>query len=428
MLSDSAMHPAAPGKPAPAKPPADPARPRDVEAPIASLGEALHASWRPETASIGDIDSVLCDVEAQYTAIVSAAAAVRIPGDRIRWVRPGDRDYAATPLALSLQSEKAKGSHLALLDAWDQGIGVEDEESGSAEPSVGGHERALAAIRTLPVLRAEAWPWLMAVIRRAERAIARGVDQGLDEDDPVMQQWDENTTRVSHLVANLSGPASAGDLDRQWQFDHLRITTHETSLAAADLGGTSWGAGIVLASLIDRQLLAIPDAATSILELGSGTGLGGLAASMQYLGRTVTLTDYHPGVLATLGANAALNGCTNVVLRQLDWRWFIEPEVPADAATPVLPRAELVAAFHAPDVLIAADVVYETRSVEYLAATLAAVAAKRVYIVLPMRPRYHGDVTLFETHVAPRFCPHQRVIEYRGAYYKLYASHGEMGA
>ncbi|CAM9481723.1 unnamed protein product [Chrysoparadoxa australica] len=71
----------------------------------------------------------------------------------------------------------------------------------------------------------------------------------------------------------------------------------------ATTGTITWDAEVVLAHYLDTTFKTM--SGVSVLELGAGTGLAGLAAS--HLGATVTLTD-QPGVqLQSLQANAAAN-------------------------------------------------------------------------------------------------------------------------
>lgn len=75
-----------------------------------------------------------------------------------------------------------------------------------------------------------------------------------------------------------------------------------------------WEASIVLT----QYMTALPvQADRRILELGSGLGLVGIAATI--LGHNVTLTERNQHALNFIQANADLNGCRGVPIRRLDW-------------------------------------------------------------------------------------------------------------
>jgi predicted nicotinamide N-methyase len=89
----------------------------------------------------------------------------------------------------------------------------------------------------------------------------------------------------------------------------------------------------------------------TLVELGGGCGLVAICAALA--GFDVTPTDYEPDALAFTRINAARNGATIRPPRLVDWR-----SVPTD-----LGRFDVVAA---------ADVLYEPRSVEPVASAIAA--------------------------------------------------------
>jgi predicted nicotinamide N-methyase len=95
---------------------------------------------------------------------------------------------------------------------------------------------------------------------------------------------------------------------------HIRIDQE----AKLGLGGTVWEAALVLSRFLHSQP-ALLEGATSILELGSGTGLCGLAVAKFFTG-TVTITDL-PLYQGQLHHNAELNGSpANLTITDLDWR------------------------------------------------------------------------------------------------------------
>lgn len=114
-----------------------------------------------------------------------------------------------------------------------------------------------------------------------------------------------------------------------------------------------WAASVMLADFLAAGAVRPTDArapAPTALEIGCGLGLAGLAAAM--LGWRVTLSDYEDDALEFARASAALNELNNVDFRRLDWR-----------------AAHSLGAF---DLILAADVLFERRWVEPVAAFVAA--------------------------------------------------------
>jgi predicted nicotinamide N-methyase len=97
-------------------------------------------------------------------------------------------------------------------------------------------------------------------------------------------------------------------------------------------------------------LLAMPGDGQTFLELGGGCGLVSICAALA--GFDVTPTDYEADALAFMRVNAARNGAVIRLPRLLDWR-----AIPADAGRY--------------DVIVAADVLYEPRSVAPVASAIA---------------------------------------------------------
>lgn len=128
-----------------------------------------------------------------------------------------------------------------------------------------------------------------------------------------------------------------------------------------------------------------------ILELGCGLGLPGLIAAR--LGAAVTATDWAPDALELLAVNAERNG-VDVELRRLDWfaagdGWDDDPAVPA--GDPGAGPGDRGAGPGGPatwPLVIAADVLYESRNGPALLRTLDRVVAPggEAWIADPGRP------------------------------------------
>lgn len=75
-----------------------------------------------------------------------------------------------------------------------------------------------------------------------------------------------------------------------------------------------WPASIVLA---DFMATFPVDPEKQILEIGSGIGIAGIAASA--FGHTVTITEYNKDALVFAEANAAINGCSGIPIVSMNW-------------------------------------------------------------------------------------------------------------
>jgi predicted nicotinamide N-methyase len=100
-----------------------------------------------------------------------------------------------------------------------------------------------------------------------------------------------------------------------------------------------WPAARMLAKALMRETWT---PGVKALEIGCGLGLPGIVALAQ--GMHVTFSDYDATALKFAADNARSNGFTNFKLLRLDWR-----QPPADLRVPIV---------------LASDLVYESRSVE----------------------------------------------------------------
>lgn len=103
------------------------------------------------------------------------------------------------------------------------------------------------------------------------------------------------------------------------------------------------------APILSQLLLPLRTSATKLLELGSGTGLVGLAIAMwcrrdrSCKETDIYLTDFHPQVLHNLAYNVALNGwndlgqdpvsAVKVHVRTLDWQFIHQAQSSEPCAT-----------------------------------------------------------------------------------------------
>ncbi len=110
---------------------------------------------------------------------------------------------------------------------------------------------------------------------------------------------------------------------RSWLIDAVR--DQDRLLEAADhfeafpYGLLLWDAGVVLA---DALASMGPLDGRSVLELGAGVGLTGLAA--RHLGGSVVQTDHAPEALELARRNALLNGIDGITQTVADWaQWDV---------------------------------------------------------------------------------------------------------
>jgi hypothetical protein len=110
-----------------------------------------------------------------------------------------------------------------------------------------------------------------------------------------------------------------GEITRRWPFDFanqapFELVIREPPLTGDFLGLKTWGSSYVLAQLLPRfatttlsHLFSSSQGSSQlpVLELGSGTGLLGLAAACAWH-TSVVLTDL-PAILPNLSHNAKLN-------------------------------------------------------------------------------------------------------------------------
>ncbi len=154
----------------------------------------------------------------------------------------------------------------------------------------------------------------------------------------------------------IDRPRSAEDLIDERDFD-----ADERLPYWADI----WPSGRVLAEALAHR----PLAGLRVAELGAGLALPSLVAARG--GADVLVTDWYDDALAFAQVNASRHGVPIRTLR-VDWRD---------------PPGELVAV--APfDLILAADVLYETRNVEPLASLIDRLAGARSEVIVadPRRP------------------------------------------
>ncbi|XP_052154192.1 uncharacterized protein LOC127772223 [Oryza glaberrima] len=110
-----------------------------------------------------------------------------------------------------------------------------------------------------------------------------------------------------------------------------RDGTHDPATGHALTGSWLWDSSLVLASHLASCIHHHHLRGATVLELGAGTGLPGIAAVACLGAARCVLTDVRP-LLPGLRANADANGLTaeQADVRELRWGGHLEPEVQVD--------------------------------------------------------------------------------------------------
>ncbi|KAH7122654.1 putative methyltransferase-domain-containing protein [Dendryphion nanum] len=216
-------------------------------------------------------------------------------------------------------------------------------------------EAALAELRADPFERNYAVRWLTALIARAEEIPFEY------EDDRI--RVIEDAAFILSSFSDSCEDSAEQALTRDFSFATVLDAPEPTSINVqlndvpltgkdhTDVGLQSWGASIILSGLMcaDPARFELENAST-VIELGAGTGLVGLtlAKLLPHLTRnetTIIATDYHPAVLDNLRANVSTNfpsqSTPPVQTALLDWSApLLEP--PLDIPAQILVAADVV--------------------------------------------------------------------------------------
>jgi predicted nicotinamide N-methyase len=104
-----------------------------------------------------------------------------------------------------------------------------------------------------------------------------------------------------------------------------------------------WEASILLASHLSGLP---PNPLKTMLEIGSGLGLVGIAAAKA--GHCITMSECNPDALNFARANALVNGCPSLSIERLDWQ---------------APQLE-----NRFDYIVGSEIVYQSETIDYLEA------------------------------------------------------------
>lgn len=172
-------------------------------------------------------------------------------------------------------------------------------------------------------------------------------------------------------------------------------------MLSSSTGHRTWGSATLLALDVlnrPRQIFGNASSPIHVLELGSGTGLVGLAAAFALQARAgpfhVCLTDFDDDALANLQHNVTQNladvDCarepTDVQIKKLDWASCLSLQAPPGFARQF-------------DIILAADVVYEPDHVRLVHAAVSCLLrfpepgrdAPSFHVVVPLRPTHAAE-------------------------------------
>ncbi|KAJ5712031.1 hypothetical protein N7488_006187 [Penicillium malachiteum] len=230
----------------------------------------------------------------------------------------------------------------------------------------------------------------------------------LDTDELREAVWDAAAARLSERSGRTAMPAMSRVFSVLTSSgEDLTLTLHEPSLTSDNLGMKTWVSSYLLSrrlhNLLESPPSLVPSGPTDpsvaqadsqnklrALELGSGTGLVGLAFAALY-GKTATthLTDL-PEIVPNLEHNRALNvellnnTEANVTTGVLDWSVIPEPQPTAEERF---------------DVILAADPLYSPKHPAWLVQTVGTWLSRgldaRVVAEMPLRDAYLPQVQEF---------------------------------
>lgn len=186
-------------------------------------------------------------------------------------------------------------------------------------------------------------------------------------------------------------PSSGKELPREYDSNTMvQLTLYEPPMTSDNLGLKTWASSYLLAKQLCSLRQHIPDLAAdaSILELGAGTGLVGMAAALVFERHTI-LTDL-PEIVPNLEQNArsnsnAITSCGGTVSAAvLDWTRPEELELDSfDGSPNYFP------------LIVVADPIYSSDHprmlVDAIKCHLSADENARLVIELPLREAYADE-------------------------------------
>jgi hypothetical protein len=316
--------------------------------------------------------------------------------------------YCPLRLPAAIQKPKSKWKHIPVASTpgpVDSGYVSRDETQ--YEDDIAASEEVTAALRADPYERTFATRWLTSLISRVE-------EMGFDEDVSsnivddaafILSSFSDSTKDEEEeaLTRDFSFPMASGK--------NVEVTLNDAPLSGTDhtdVGLQSWGASIVLSSMMCAEPLRFGLSSNllkkdpSVIELGAGTGLVSLALAkllpeVAVNGANISATDYHPAVLE----NCQLNVKTNFPSASGEF---------LPVSTEILDWSQPPSHLHSTaDFLIASDVIYAPEHATWLR-DCAAHLLKRdgtFWLMVTVRKtgKFEGIPDTVEAAFVPELCP-----------------------
>ncbi|KAM0329468.1 hypothetical protein ACHAQA_004777 [Verticillium albo-atrum] len=222
--------------------------------------------------------------------------------------------------------DSKSSSHTSALNPVDSGYTSATEDDEDCPESA---EQRLAALRMDDYERSFTERWLTRFIARAAElpclSLEETLERALEQATYILESFYTTPTDDDQgdqgFARDFSFDVSHSVLDTKKPTVMVRLNDGLSGRDSADpddVGLQSWGASIVLSSLLCAEPARFGLTKTAlgpaprIIELGAGTGLislvlGSLLPHLAIPSSTVIATDYHPAVLANLSANIAAN-------------------------------------------------------------------------------------------------------------------------
>ncbi|KAF1923661.1 uncharacterized protein M421DRAFT_425554 [Didymella exigua CBS 183.55] len=346
----------------------------------------------PPSSSLPPIRSLICASEEQVSAALRGLQTLYCP---LR--------LPILPKSSVRRKDLPAASGVSTPVPVDSGYVSQDED----EDDEAAAEEVTAAVRADPFERTFATRWLTSLISRIE-------EMDITEDAKA-QIVDDAGFILSSFTGSMNDEEEEA-LTREFSFPTdlgapIEVTLNDAPLTGTDhtdVGLQSWGASIVLSSMMcaDPDRFGLTSTSLpgrpSIIELGAGTGLVSLtlAKLLPSLGvrpAGISATDYHPTVLANLQENINTNfppgENVNMPVSAMAVDWSLPP--------PDLGSSS--------ELLIAADVVYAPQHAAWLrdcaAQLITGDGAFWLIVTVRQNGKFEGIPDTVESAFMPELCP-----------------------
>jgi predicted nicotinamide N-methyase len=234
----------------------------------------------------------------------------------------------------------------------------------------------------------------------------------LENDAQREEVWELASTRMAERSGRSGMSAMTRGFTIPTKSSQIEISIHEPTLTSDNIGFKTWGASYLLSKRLHTLELPQSDNPLRVLELGSGTGLVGMAAAA-VLGASVLLTDL-PEIEGNMTRNVkqnrpaieALGGSvTSAILdwsscEDILWPAVLDPTDNTQSTITVNRESDPISLF---PVIVAADSIYAKEHPAMLVGAIAAWVSlssdARVIIELPRRDGYEAELSDFRARM-----------------------------